>query len=176
MDSYGKDAADRYDEAMSEYGAALQRLAKAYEADPDRRRDLLQEIHIALWRSLAGFDGRCSLRTWVYRVAHNTATSQVIRRRAHEPKFVSLDDVAAMADDVNKEVEVDQQRVMERILQLIHTLASLDRQVILLYLEGLDAATIGEVTGLSSIHVATKVHRIKKILSQRFHQGARHGE
>jgi RNA polymerase sigma-70 factor (ECF subfamily) len=176
MDSNGKDAADRYDEAMSEFGAALQRLAKGYEADPDRRRDLLQEIHIALWRSLAGFDGRCSLRTWVYRVAHNTATSQVIRRRAHEPKFVSLDDVAAMADDVNKEVEVDQQRVMERILQLIHTLASLDRQVILLYLEGLDAATIGEVTGLSSSHVATKVHRIKKILSQRFHQGARHGE
>jgi DNA-directed RNA polymerase specialized sigma24 family protein len=33
----------------------------------------LQEIRIALWRSFANFDGRCSLRTWVYRVAHNTA-------------------------------------------------------------------------------------------------------
>jgi RNA polymerase sigma-70 factor, ECF subfamily len=72
MAATGKGATERYEEASAAYGAALERLARAYEADPDRRRDLLQEIHIALWRSLEGFDGRCSLRTWVYRVAHNT--------------------------------------------------------------------------------------------------------
>jgi RNA polymerase sigma-70 factor (ECF subfamily) len=43
--------------------------------NPEDRRDLLQEIHLALWRSFATFDDRCSLRTWVYRVAHNVATS-----------------------------------------------------------------------------------------------------
>src|SRR4051794_26013264 len=48
-----------------EYGAALERLAWAYESDPDRRNDLLQEIHLALWRSFENFDGRCSLRTWI---------------------------------------------------------------------------------------------------------------
>ena len=175
MASNEKDAADQYDEAIAAYGAALQRLVHAYEADPERRRDLLQEIHIALWRSLAGFDRRCSLRTWVYRVAHNTATSQVIRRRARAPTFVSLDDVDSMAVNVDREAEVDEQRVMERILQLVQALAPLDRQVILLYLEGLDAGTIGEITGLSPGNVSTKVHRIKKILSERFHEGARHG-
>ena len=36
--------------------------------DSDKRRDLFQEIHFAIWRSFAGYDGRCSLRTWVYRV------------------------------------------------------------------------------------------------------------
>jgi RNA polymerase sigma-70 factor (ECF subfamily) len=129
----------------------------------------------ALWRSLAGFDRRCSLRTWVYRVAHNTATSQVIGRRVHTPTLVSLDDVDAMAADVDNEAEVDQLRVLERIHQLIHALVPLDQQVILLYLEGLDAGMIGEITGLSSGNVATKVRRIKKILSERFHEGARHG-
>jgi RNA polymerase sigma-70 factor, ECF subfamily len=58
-----------YKEASATYGAALQRLARGYEADPERGRDLLQEIHIELWRSLRLFDNRCSLRTWVYRVA-----------------------------------------------------------------------------------------------------------
>ena len=47
----------------------LDRLARAYESDPEKRRDLRQEIHFALWRSFATFDNRCSLRTWVYRVA-----------------------------------------------------------------------------------------------------------
>ena len=35
----------------------------------------------------------------------------------------------------------------------------------LLYLEDLDAASIGDVTGLSARNVATKVHRIKKLLA-----------
>lgn len=168
--------AERYEEATAAYGAALERLARAYEPDVDRRRDLLQEIHIALWRSLAGFDGRCSLRTWVYRVAHNTATSQVIRRRTSAPTLVSLDELASMPAEDRGENEADQQRAMKRVLLLIHALAPLDKQVILLYLEGMDAATIGDITGLSSGNVATKVHRIKKILSERFHQGGHHGE
>jgi len=170
-----KDAAERYEEASAAYGPALERLARAYEADPDRRRDLLQEIHIALWRSLAGFDGRCSLRTWVYRVAHNTATSQVIRRRTNAPTLVSLDEVEAMPADDNGHLEAAQQQAMQQILTLVRTLAPLDRQVILLYLEGMDAAAIGDVTGLSSGNVATKVHRIKKILGQRLHEGGRRG-
>ena len=171
-----EDAASRYEEAAAAYGAALERLARAYEPDRDRRRDLLQEIHIALWRSLAGFDGRCSLRTWVYRVAHNTATSQVIRRRANAPTLVSLDELASMPTDDGIEIETDHQRAMERIQALVQALAPLDRQVILLYLEGVDAAAIGDVTGLSAGNVATKIHRIKKILGQRFHQGGRHAQ
>ena len=39
---------ERYRGAAAEYGGALERLARAYEADPDWRRDLLQEIHLAL--------------------------------------------------------------------------------------------------------------------------------
>ena len=47
-----------YEEAIAKYGFALARLAGAYEADLERRRDLLQEIHVALWRSFANFAGR----------------------------------------------------------------------------------------------------------------------
>jgi RNA polymerase sigma-70 factor, ECF subfamily len=58
-------------------------MARAYEADPSRRQDLLQEVHVAIWRSLLTCDGRCSLRTWVYRVAHYTATKHTLES---EPK------------------------------------------------------------------------------------------
>ena len=75
----------RYQDAITEFGGALERLARAYEPDLDRRGDLLQEIHLALWQSFGRFDGRCSMRTWVYRVAHNTATSRVLRPRRRAP-------------------------------------------------------------------------------------------
>jgi RNA polymerase sigma-70 factor, ECF subfamily len=157
-----------YEQTAAAYGAALERLARAYEPDADRRRDLLQEIHLALWRSFAGFDGRCSLRTWVYRIAHNTATSQVLRRKASAPTLVGLDEVEAQADE-DAHAIVDERHAMDRLLRLIHRLRPVDRQIILLYLEGLDAASIGEITGVSARNVATKVHRIKSILKRRFH-------
>jgi RNA polymerase sigma-70 factor, ECF subfamily len=157
-----------FEQTAATYGAALERLARAYEPDADRRRDLLQEIHLALWRSFAVFDGRCSLRTWVYRIAHNTATSQVLRRKANAPTLVGLDELAAHAEEDTHAI-VGERHAMDRLLRLIHRLQPIDRQIILLYLEGLDAASIGEITGLSSGNVATKVHRIKAILKRQFH-------
>jgi RNA polymerase sigma-70 factor (ECF subfamily) len=47
-----------YAEASTLHGAAIQRLARGYEADPDKQKDLLQEIHMELWKSLGSFDGR----------------------------------------------------------------------------------------------------------------------
>jgi len=167
----------RYAEAAAAFGPALERLARAYERDPDKRRDLLQEIHVALWRSLARFDGRCSMRTWVYRVAHNTATSKVLRPQTNAPSIVALDDsLESVAAAASEEEVLDRRRALERLHGLISRLRPLDRQVMLLYLEQLDAASIAEITGLSAANVATKVRRIKQLLIQRFHEGKGDGE
>ncbi len=161
-----------YQEAATSYGAALERLANAYEADADIRRDLLQEIHIALWRSFEGFDGRCSLRTWIYRVAHNAAASHVIRqRRTKGHGLVSVEELDDLPDKDNSEENAGRKQVLDRLMDLIQRLKPLDRQVILSYLEGLDAASIGEITGLSAGNVATKIHRIKSILARRLNAG-----
>jgi RNA polymerase sigma-70 factor (ECF subfamily) len=162
-----------YEQVVAGYAPALKRLTRAYEADPERRQDVLQEIHMALWQSLARFDGRCALGTWVYRVAHNTATSVCIRRRRNTPPLVSIEDLDLAGPEPDREQVVDDRRAMERILELIHQLRPLDRQVMLLYLEGLDAGATSQVVGLSASNVATKVHRLKKVLAQRFAPGRR---
>ena len=167
---------DLYQQVATSYGAALDRLARAYEAHPDRRRDLLQEIHLALWRSFEGYAARCSLRTWVYRVAHNAATSHVIRQRRTSRNLVSLEEIEVEPHRNEGEVAADQHKALVRLLGLIQRLKPLDRQIMVSYLEGMDAASIGEITGISPGNVATKIHRIKSILVRRFHEGGRHGE
>jgi RNA polymerase sigma-70 factor (ECF subfamily) len=52
-----------YQQATVEHAAALERLVRAYEANAEKRRDLSQDIHVALWCSFANFNGMCSLRT-----------------------------------------------------------------------------------------------------------------
>lgn len=165
---------ERYACAAAEYGDALERLSRAYEAEPDRRLDLLQDIHVALWRSFARFHGGCSERTWVYRVAHNVAASHVrSQQRARAQGLTTLDEAAAQAapSQTDIEAEVGERRALDRLTALVQTLAPADRQVVVLYLEGLDASTIGEVCGLTPGAVATKIHRLKALLVQRFNHG-----
>jgi len=129
---------------------------------------------VGLWRSFSAFDGRCSLRTWVYRVAHNIATSHVIRQKRKNSVLVTLEAIEAMPDVQDHAYE--QRANLERLLALVQRLKPLDRQMTLLYLEGMDAASIGEVMGISAGNVATKIHRIKNILARRFHGGERDAE
>ncbi|MBM3760858.1 MAG: sigma-70 family RNA polymerase sigma factor [Acidobacteria bacterium] len=159
---------DLFAEATTSFGHALARLATAYEANPDKRLDLSQEISFQLWRMLAHFDGHCSLRTWTYRVAHNVAASYILReRRSHSP-FLSLDDLEIPAPETAQSQEPD----LRQLESLIQQLRPLDRQIIVLYLEEIDAASIGEITGLSGPAVSMRIHRIKRILAKRFQQGA----
>jgi RNA polymerase sigma-70 factor, ECF subfamily len=168
-----------YEQAAETYSSALGRLAKAYELDAETRRDLLQEIHFHLWRSLSQFDQHCSLRTWVYRVAHNVATAHVIRQRRIREKLVNLEDVEAienLAGSDQSELAVTQSQALDRLSKLIRRLKPLDRQIIVSYLEGMPATAISEITGLSPANIGMKIHRIKKILKRWFGEGGVHAQ
>lgn len=158
-----------YARAAAEFGPALGRLARAYERNADRQRDLLQDIHFAIWRSFEAFEGRASLRTWIYRVAHNTAATHIQKdRRARTSHWIDLEHAADAPDPAagaDRFVETD---LLSRLMLFIQTLKPPDRQVMLLYLDDLDAKEIGEITGLSPGAIATRIHRIKAVLAKRF--------
>jgi len=165
-----------YEQAADTYGSSLDRLARAYELDPEARRDLLQEIHLQLWRSFAYFDQRCSLRSWVYRVAHNVATGHVIRQRRIRDRLVSIENIETMPGGDQVELAASQTEALQRLSMLIQRLKPLDRQIIVSYLEGMDASSTSEITGLSPANIAMKVHRIKNILRRWFEEGVLHAK
>ena len=157
-----------YEAAAAQYGAALDRLARAYEADPDRRRDLSQEIHLELWRSFARFDGRCSIRTWVYRVALNTALTHARRRPVHVETPLDEDHVEA-ADLVSLDAADDTPDLgeqSERLYAAIDRLGDVDRMLVTMYLDERSYREMAEVIGISESHVGVKLHRIKKALAR----------
>lgn len=156
---------------MEQFGSSLERLARAYEADPEKRRDLSQDIHFQLWRSFHRYDGRCSLRTWIYRIAHHVAASHVIRERRTLSTLVSLEELEMLPDKAEGSSDADRRLNLDRLSALIQRLKPVDRQVIVSYLEEMDAASIGEITGLSPENVAMRIHRIKNVLAKRFHEG-----
>jgi RNA polymerase sigma-70 factor (ECF subfamily) len=161
-----------YEHIATEFAAPMARLARAHEADPSLRQDLLQEIHVALWRSLPAFGGRCSLRTWVYRVAHNVAATHVQRRtRQRVESPATPEELELEVDGSDIGADIDEQRALARLTGLIWRLDPLDRQLMLLHLEGLPADELAEVTGLSPSNVHTRLHRIRQLLARRIRSG-----
>jgi len=163
-----RDQDQLYIEAQAQHGESMRRLVRGYESDPDRRRDLLQEMHIELWRSLKGFDHRCSLRTWVYRVANNVGADHLTKRRRASERLVDLETLSADPTAPRGEARERHREELVELQALIHRLAPLDRQIILLYLEGATAREIADATGLTAVNAATKIHRIKKLLNRDF--------
>lgn len=162
---------ERYRAAAAAFGRDVARFVAGYERDPERRKELLQDVHLALWRSLAAFRGQCSLRTWVYRVAHNTCAGHVdksVKRVEHD--LATLDAAEDTVDEAADIAATDRRIDLTRVVALIHTLPATDRQLMLLYLEDLDAAAIADVTGLSMRNVATRIHRLKALLAARLRQ------
>ncbi len=163
-----------YRTAGDQFAPALARLARTMERDAEKARDLEQDIHCELWRSFARFDGRCSLKTWTYRVAHNVAADHV-NSAANRPRPIPLDEVEALPAADDAECQAAANHAIARVQELIRRLASLDAQVILLWLEGQSGAEIAEVTGLSVNAAQVRIHRVKALLASAFAEPMKEG-
>lgn len=159
--------AQLYRQAGAQFAPALARLARSVERDADKARDLEQDMHCALWRSLSRFHGECALKTWVYRVAHNVAADHVARS-VRGPRRVPLEDIEALPTPANVEAATAEALVLAQVRDLIRRLPPADMQVIVLWLEGESAHDIAQITGLSPGAVNVRVHRIKQLLASHF--------
>lgn len=155
-----------YEDLLRRYLPALRRLAWSYARSEAAREDLLQEIALGLWTALPRFRGDSSERTWLYRVAHNTAISFVAgqNRRAKRETAEPPDIPSASAGPESTAIE-EQQRA--RLRAAVEELPLTDRQIVVLHLEGLSAAEIEDVTGLSAGNVATRLTRARQKLTAR---------
>ena len=162
----------RYEDLLQRYLPSLCRLAWSYARDGREVDDLLQEIAMALWTALPRFRGDSSERTWLYRVAHNTAISFRANRRrsiSHEQPAVEW------KSNSNPETDAMAHEQSRQLWVAVQQLPLSDRQITVLYLEGMTAAEIEAVTGLSSGNVATRLTRIRQRLAARLRGEEVHG-
>ena len=155
-----------FERVTAQHGAALRRTCRGYERDPNRQEELLQEIWLALWTALPAYEGRSSVRTFVYRVAHNTAVKH-IHREARAPRSSEIDIETLAQHLASAEAQLDRRRARQILAESIRALPDLDRQLVLLHLEGLTGRDIAEVTGLSPSNVTTRLSRIRTALARK---------
>jgi RNA polymerase sigma-70 factor (ECF subfamily) len=159
----------RYDQALEwvldRYQAKIFRMALAILRDPGRAEEVAQDVFVKVWQAFPTYDGRASVKTWVYTIARNTCLSAL--RAASYRIAAPLDDAAEprAAGRSSHRIEID---------QCLSRLPAVQRQVItLFYLEDRSVAEVASMLDLPEGTVKSHLHRARRALGEMM--GNNHG-
>jgi RNA polymerase sigma-70 factor (ECF subfamily) len=143
---------------IKENERVIYKVCSVYVSEEFPMEDLYQETVLNLWKAFPRFRNESSYSTYIYRVALNTCISG-IRREKHRPKKAPL----SFSEELIFEPDNMEENIRE-LYRLIRQLKTLERAIILLWLEEKPYQEIAELTGLSRNNVATKLKRIREKL------------
>ncbi len=144
------------------HSGLITRIALSYEADQALRRDLVQDILLAIWLALDSYRGDSSLKTFVAAIAQKRSISHVTRR-AREPKQELLTDHFVSAALSPDEIAV-QNDLKKHLIVSIQKLPIPQREAIVLCFEGFSYSEMSEVLGISANAVMLRCQRAKATL------------
>lgn len=140
------------------YASLVHRFAAALGVPAEEREDAVQDIFIAVFRSLRHFRGEAQLSTWIYRIAARHAIRLGRRRRMRETMRV-------MMLKERPQPEIDPSERSTRLATLDRLLAKLapkKRTVLVLFeVEGLSAKEIADVVGCPENTVWSRLHHAR---------------
>ena len=159
----GEDREAAFAQLFEEFSAPIYNYVLRMVADADRAADITQETFIKAYRKLDTVTEATSTRSWLYRIATNTAIDDMRRRRNvttmsdDQPVFANRPD-----DRPGPEAQVMASTLDERVQRALSTLRPNHRECLLLSdLEDMSAQQIGEVMGLSYGAVRTLLCRAR---------------
>ena len=152
-----------FDRLFEEFSAPIYNYVLRMVGDPDRAADITQDTFIKAYRKLDSLTDEHSTKSWLYRIATNTAIDDMRRRRWIAPSSPDDEGQPERADTgPGPEAQVMAGMLDERIQRALMQLRPNHRQCLVLSdLEDMSAQQIGEVMGLSYGAVRTLLCRAR---------------
>jgi RNA polymerase sigma-70 factor (ECF subfamily) len=151
-----------FDLVVARHTGLISRIALGYEADPALRRELVQDIMLAIWSGLPRFRHESSLKTFVAGIAYKRSISHVARA-VRGPKSAPLSDDLVSPDPQPDEI-ASRNQLKARMLEVVQTLPLAQKQAIILCLEEFSFKEIGETMGISTHAAQMRCQRAKAAL------------
>ncbi|HVM02192.1 MAG TPA: RNA polymerase sigma factor [Acidimicrobiales bacterium] len=160
---------------VERFHAPLLRLAMAFVPSRAVAEDVVQDTWIGVVRGIERFEGRSTLKTWLYRIALNRARSAGVKARRETPTDLARsepavpphrfdtaggwsDPPAAWAEDAEDRLEA--KRTVALIANHLDEVPPAQRQVLLLRdFEGLPAAEVCQLLGITEANQRVLLHR-----------------
>jgi RNA polymerase sigma-70 factor (ECF subfamily) len=158
---------------VDRHHAAMVRLARGYVRNAAVAEEVAQEAWLGLLRGLNGFEGRSSLRTWLFRIVVNRAISAGLHERVHLPVEDSEleEDSGRFSQDgwwvtppthwADEAVErLAAPQLAARVREVVDELPQAQRAVVTLHdVDGLPSAEVCAVLGINPGNQRVLLHR-----------------
>lgn len=155
--------AQAFDEVYARFGEMVFNLALRLSGNYEEAADLTQEVFLRIYRHLASFGGRSTLKTWIFRIALNHCRDRLSRwRPLTQPIGENTDEGELAFPDPARGPEdlavaaAEQRRVADGLSRLPEAFRE---AVILRDLEGLSYEEIAEVLGVRIGTVRSRIAR-----------------
>ena len=145
----------KFAQTIKQNKSTIYTVCYMFSKDADEVNDLFQEAVINMWRGFEGFENRINVKTWIYRVTLNTCISQDRKKRRTDAEPLTMD--INLFEDRDEDT-----RQVDMLHERISRLQPFDRAIVLLWLENMPYEEIGQVVGISTTAVATRLYRIKE--------------
>lgn len=164
-----------FGELVDRYDGQLRRFARTFVRTDAQAADVVGETWLAVIDGLDRFEGRSSLKTWLFRIVANRARTRAVREARSVP-FASFEtdegptvDPSAftqvggwVSQPASPEEAALSQELRGRIAQVVETLPEQQRRVILLRdVAGLEGPDVAEALGISEGNQRVLLHRAR---------------
>lgn len=130
-----------------QHSGLIARIALSSENDPALRRELIQDIMLAIWVALDSYRSDASLKTFVAAIAQKRSITH-LTRRAREPRQEELPPDLASAALTPDEVAMEKD-LKKQLVEAIQLLPLPQREAIVLFFEGFSYAEMAQVLGIT---------------------------
>jgi RNA polymerase sigma-70 factor (ECF subfamily) len=181
-----------FDELVTRHHSALIRMALAYVADREVAEEVVQDTWIAVIDGLSRFEGRSSLRTWIFGIMIHKAKDRGVREKRHVnfSSFESVDDDNDEAvdpsrfhqsgewaghwafppqpwDDQTPEKLLASQQAVNAMNRAIEALPQTLKDVLILRdVEGVEAKEACDILRITETNLYVRLHRARERVRQ----------
>lgn len=158
---------DAFVHIVRRYQKMVMTVADKIFQDRAEAEDVTQEVFIKVYLSLDKFREESGFSTWLYRVAYNTALSE-LRKRKHN-RFSAFEDSINDIPDTDLGEWLDELSTEQRLQYLDMVLQKLSPEdalmITMFYLNGLSIKDIAETNKMTVANVKVKLHRIRNFMN-----------
>lgn len=143
-----------------EHGPFVARVLRRMGVAPSDQDDAWQEVFVVVHTKLSEFEGRSSLRTWIYGICMRTAIA--FRRRAPQRREVPTEDLPEAQTSQNPEKDLMERRALDLFDKAVSSLSDDKRAVFVLYeVEQLTMPEVAEALGCP-LQTAYSRHKVAR--------------
>lgn len=156
-----------FDQIFGRHEAYVYNICLGILNNPDDARDVTQDTFVKVYRSAAGFKGKSSFSTWLYRIAVNYCLD--LLRRPARRRSVELPEGWEPEDPSGEAASADRRAIIAETLQRLRP----DHRAVLSlrYFQQLSYDEMAEVMDMSIGRVKILLHRARKAFKDKYEDG-----